>query len=98
MGTDVTIDITPIAIPGRIISCLFHINGSMLPGNIPVICTTIPPYNCEPVGRYENRTRYINSTTLMITNVKRDENGIYKCTRLGPNPEDLVISGVIIVG
>ena len=98
MGTDVIIDITPIATPSSFISCLFYMNGSMLPGNIPVICNTVPPNKCEPNGRYENRTRYTNSTTLMITNVRKDENGIYQCYILGTLENQVLISGVIIVG
>ena len=73
-------------------------NGSYQNADTHLLCATVPPNKCEPKGRYENRTRFTNSTTLMITSVRRDENGIYICHILGILENRVLIPGVIIVG
>ena len=62
------------------------------------ICSVQPPNKCDDIpGKYKDRARFTNSTTLQIEDIRPDESGIYKC-RTVYEQSKLLISGIIIVG
>ena len=93
-GTDVIIDISSLSSKEPVF-CVFAPGGEW--SKVVQICSKTPPICGSNSDRYRNRTRFRNTTTLEIQDVRPYESGIYRC-KTGLRPSSVLISGVIVVG